>query len=387
MTVPGFAESVRSIPPYPFARMEEAIQERRRKGQKVIAFNIGDPDVPTPGYVVEAMASALRDGEYQGYSSADGEPWFKQAVADWYRKRFGVDLDPSTEVCALMGSKEGLANISRAFVNPGETVLCPDPAYPVYANGGTLLIGGKPDFYPASQKISGHLDRSRLRGARLVYVNYPHNPTGLVADEADLRKVVDDARGSECLICYDNAYSELTFGGYRAPSILQLDREKDVSIELHSCSKTFAMTGYRIGFAVGNSKAISGLKKVKSQIDSGPPKFVQHAARVALQGYAGQDPPKEVREISRTYEDRLGLFVRGLGELGMQAEMPKGTFYLWQRVPGTSEDFTEKLLDMGIMVSPGSAFGDGGEGYVRWSLTQPADVIEEALELMRKGLG
>ncbi len=376
---------ITSLPEYPFARLDEIIRARKKKGQKVLAFNIGDPDLPTPSFIVDELASAIRSAEYQGYSSSDGEGWFREAVAGWYSKRFDVRLDPDSEVCALMGSKEGLINVARAFVEEGEKVMVPDPGYPVYGIGGSLLLGAKPKARLLTRKngYRMNLRTEDLKGVKLLYVNYPHNPTGAVANRKDLEAMVEAAKESGTLICYDNAYSEMTFGSYIAPSILQIDADKEVSLEVHSCSKTFAMTGYRIGFAVGNRDAIRGLKAVKSQVDSGPPKFIQRAAKVALDSYSSSRRPKEVEASMKIYRRRLEVLAQGLERLGFEAHPPEATFYLWQGVGGGSADFAAKLLRVGVVVTPGTAFGRGGEGYVRWSVTRPTEVIKEALDAMR----
>jgi LL-diaminopimelate aminotransferase len=384
--IPAPSNRLSAIPSYPFAKLEERVRQKKEKKEKLLNFAIGDPDLPTPKFIVKALAEAAQKAEYSGYSSSAGEPWFRAAVAEWYHKRFRVELDPDTEVCALTGSKEGLANLGRAFLNPGDHVLCPDPGYPVYSNGATLLSGGVPVTYPVTTRdaFDFKIMEGNLEGCKLIYANFPHNPTGAVAFDTHMKALVDGAAATGALICYDNAYSEITFGDFTAPSILQFDRNKECSVEVHSCSKTFSMTGFRIGFAVGNREAIGALKKAKSQVDSGPPKFVQHAARVALESYEDRRRPVDVELMRRTYEQRLTLLRQGLEKLGLRAEMPKGTFYLWQKVSAPSEDFIEKLIQTGIVVTPGSAFGAGGGGYVRWAATQPIKAVEEAISLLER---
>ncbi|MGA1975439.1 MAG: aminotransferase class I/II-fold pyridoxal phosphate-dependent enzyme [Conexivisphaerales archaeon] len=380
------SERVSVLPQYPFAKLDEIIRTRRERGQKVLTLNVGDPDLPTPPFIVEALVEATRDPEDQGYSSSDGEKWFKEAVADWYSKRFGVSLDPSTEVCTLIGSKEGLANVARAFVDPGDKVMFPDPSYPVYKIGGALLMGARAIPRPLSSEdgYKMSLRKRDLKDVKLLFVNYPHNPTGAVADREDLEELVGAARESGTLVCYDNAYSEMTYGSYVAPSILQVDADKEISVEVHSCSKTFAMTGYRIGYAVGSKKAIAGLKAIKSQVDSGPPKFIQRAAKAALDSYTSSSRPKEVEAPIKVYERRLKLLADGLSRLGHKVRPPQGTFYIWQRVDGTSAAFAERLLRAGVVITPGTTFGEGGEGYVRWSVSRPTEVIKEALEILEE---
>lgn len=380
------SEKVAALPEYPFAKLDEIIRLRRQRKERVLAFNVGDPDLPTPLFIVEALAEAIRNPEDQGYSSSDGEKWFKEAVANWYSKRFDVELNPDTEVCALTGSKEGLGNVARAFVDAGDKVMFPDPSYPVYRLGGAQLMGAKslPRPLSSADGFKMNLTARDLKGVKLLYVNYPHNPTGAVADSEDLGRLVDAARESGTLVCYDNAYSEMTYGSYTAPSILQVDKDKEASVEVHSCSKTFAMTGYRIGYAVGNKDAIGGLKAIKSQMDSGPPKFIQRAAKAALDSYTSSRRPREVEASIRIYEGRLKLLAGGLGRLGYEVHAPEGTFYLWQHADGTSAAFSERLLRAGVVVTPGTTFGGGGEGYVRWSVARPTEVIREALDIMKE---
>ena len=377
---------VSSLPQYPFAKMNEAIWLRRERGEKVLSFNVGDPDLSTPSFIVEALVEAVKDPLYQGYSSSEGEKWFRESVAEWYAKRFGVQLDPENEVCALMGSKEGLANVARAFVDTGDGVMYPDPGYPVYGIGAAMLLGAKsiPRPLSATGAHKMNLEARDLKGVKLLYANYPHNPTGAVADRRDLEEVVSAAKESNTLVCYDNAYSEMTFASYVAPSILQIDTDKETSIEVHSCSKTFAMTGYRIGFAVGNRRAINGLKAIKSHVDSGPPKFIQRAAKIALDSYKSSSRPLEVEAAVMVYKKRLDLLANGLRALGYSIRAPMGTFYLWQPVEGTSAAFAEKLLRAGVVVTPGAVFGAGGEGFIRWAVTKPAEVIAEALNALKE---
>jgi LL-diaminopimelate aminotransferase len=377
---------VSALPEYPFAKLDEIIRARRQRKERVLAFNVGDPDLPTPSFIVDALAEAIRNPADQGYSSSDGEKWFKEATADWYSNRFDVQLDPDTEVCALIGSKEGLGNVARAFVDAGDRVMFPDPGYPVYRIGGAQLMGARslPRPLSSADGFKMNLTARDLKGVKLLYVNYPHNPTGAVADGKDLERLVEAASEAGTLVCYDNAYSEMTYGSYIAPSILQVDKDKEASIEIHSCSKTFAMTGYRIGYAVGNRDAIRGLKAIKSQIDSGPPKFIQRAAKAALDSYSSSRRPAEVETSMKIYEGRLKLLARELDRLGYEVRAPEGTFYLWQRVDGTSAAFAERLLRIGVVVTPGTTFGGGGEGYVRWAVVRPTEVIKEALTLMKE---
>ena len=375
------AARIRSLPAYPFAKLEGLAAAARTRGVDVVNLGIGDPDLPPPQAVVEAVREAVGRPDLQGYSASTGERSFREAVADWYARRFGVDLDPEREVCALIGSKEGIAGLARAFVDPGARVLCPDPAYPVYANGATLLSDGTPIVAPLLPP-DFLLDPDALDapGLRLAYLNYPNNPTGATASRKEFAAYVAAARDRGILLAHDLAYSELAFDPADAPSLLQVDGAKDCAVEFHSLSKTFSMTGYRLGMAVGNADAIAALARVKAQLDSGPPKFLQWAGAEALRLYEGANPPREVRDAAETYRRRMDLLVRGLAEHGLPVRAPRATFYLWHRVPGDGLAFAEQLIGKGVMVTPGDTFGRSGGAYVRWAVTQPEDRIRLALE-------
>ncbi|HIE14390.1 TPA: aminotransferase class I/II-fold pyridoxal phosphate-dependent enzyme [Candidatus Bathyarchaeota archaeon] len=384
-----FSENVKRLPLYIFAELEKIINEKKRTGIDIISLSIGDPDLPPPPFVLEALKEESSNPRNHNYSLSQGEPEFREAVVEWYKNRFGVDLDPKKEVIALIGSKEGIANIVRAFINPGDRVLVPNPAYPVYANGGTILSGGIPvsiplleenEFRPSLDKISN----SDIGKAKIMFLNYPNNPTGSVLDETHLREIVDFAKENNIILCYDNAYSEVTFDGYKAPSVLQIAGAVEVAIEFHTCSKTFNMTGDRIGFAVGNSKLIEGLLKVKSQVDSGPPVYIQKVAAKALRTYINGEPPEYVRWVNETYKKRRDLLADKLTSLGFKCRRPKATFYIWLKCGGGSIEFSRKLLDTGVLVAPGIGFGKYGEGYVRISITQPLERIKEACERIAK---
>ncbi len=376
-----FARRLQQLPPYLFARLEELTAAKRAEGVDIIDFGIGDPDLPTPEPIVKALQDAVALPENHPYSSSAGEAYLRQAVADWYKTRFGVDLDPAKEVCVTIGSKEALANICTAFVNPGEKVLSPDPGYPVYANGAALLNDAVPVKVPLLAENDFLLDLEDCpEDAKMLYLNYPNNPTGAVCDVAYLRDVMGWCSDRGTVFCYDNAYSEMCFDGYLAPSALEAGREV---IEFGSLSKTFNMTGYRIGYAVGNETLISGLKKVKSQIDSGAPKFTQAAAAYALGMYKGRKLPDAIAANMEIYAERRKVLVKGLRELGYDVEMPKATFYVWFDCGGDSMAFTEKMLDLGLVFTPGVGFGAAGEGYIRVALTQPLERIQEALDRMR----
>jgi LL-diaminopimelate aminotransferase len=382
------ANRLKRLPPYPFAKLEARASAARARGEDVIDLSIGDPDLPPPAAVVEAVREGVRRPEFHGYSSSRGEPFFREAVADWYAARFGVDLDPDREVCCLIGSKEGLANLARAYVDPGSTVLCPEPGYPVYAAGATVLNDGTPAsaalLPPAYRFDPDDLDDPNVR---LAYLNYPNNPTGAVASRRDLEACVAKARDRGTLLAHDLAYSELAFQAEDAPSILQVDGAKECAVEFHSLSKTFSITGFRLGMAVGNSDAVAALTKVKTQLDSGAPKFLQWAGAEALRLYQGVNPPKEVRAAADTYRRRLTRLANGLAEHGLPARVPRATFYLWHRVSGDGLTFAEGLAEKNVLVTPGDAFGRTGGEYVRWAATQPEERIGVALERMGDGLG
>jgi len=377
-----FSERVKRLPPYIFAELEKIINEKKRMGLDVIPLSIGDPDLPPPPFVLEALREESSNPKNHNYSLSQGELEFREAVAEWYKGRFGVDLDPEREVIALIGSKEGVANIARAFVNPGDRVLVPDPAYPVYANGGTILSGGIPVPVPLLEENGFKPDLNHLAetDAKMLFLNYPNNPTGAVMDKPYLKEIVEIAKEKNIAVCYDNAYSEVTFDGYKAPSILEVDGAMDVAVEFHTCSKTFNMTGDRIGFAVGNPKLIEGLLKVKTQVDSGPPVYIQKVAAKALRSYVNGKPPEYVKQVNRTYAERRNLLVERLNSIGLRCKKPLATFYVWLKCGMDSMKFAMKLLDAGVLVTPGIGFGKHGEGYVRFSVTQPLERIKEACE-------
>lgn len=382
------ADRVKRLPPYLFAELEKIINEKKRQGADLISLSIGDPDLPPPPFILEALKKESGDPKNHNYSFSQGEPYFREAVAEWYKKRFNVDLDPKTEVIALIGSKEGIANFSRAFINPGDKVLVPDPAYPVYANGSVLLSDGVPVSMPLSEEngFKPDLDSLNFNGVKMMFLNYPNNPTASVVDKNFLKAVIEVAKERNIIVCYDNAYSEITFDGYKAPSILEVDGAKEVSIEFHSCSKTFNMTGDRIGFAVGNSELISGLMKVKSQIDSGPSIYIQKVAAKALQSYVNGEPPDYIKWMNKIYAERRNTLLKGLKTIGLKAEKPLATFYIWAKCGGSSMNFASKLLEVNVVVAPGIGFGKYGEGYLRFSVTQPRERIEEACKRMEDAL-
>ncbi len=379
-----FANRVRNLPPYLFAEIEKLIKEKKAQGVDLISLSIGDPDLPPPQFIVDALKEEVANLKNHNYSFSQGEPDFRQAVADWYKKRFHVDLSQK-QVIALLGSKEGIANIARAFINPGDRVLVPDPAYPVYANGSTILNDGVPVPMPLLEEdgFKPNFEKVNPKKAKMIFLNYPNNPTSAVVDKAFLEEAVEFARKNNLVLCYDNAYSEVSFDGYRAPSILEIDGAVDVAVEFHSLSKTFNMTGDRIAFAVGNEQLITGLTKIKSQIDSGPPVYTQKVAIKALESYRSDEPPEFLKKTNLILSERRDLLVKTLCDIGFQCEKPKATFYVWVNCKGDSMPFASKLLNVGVAVTPGIGFGKYGEGYVRITYTQSKERIIEACERIR----
>ncbi len=374
------------IPPYLFVKIEEKKEELQKKGIDIIDFGIGDPDLPTPQHIIAKMQEVLGQPESGQYPTSKGELAFRKAVADWYKKRFNVQLDPATEVCTLIGSKEGLAHLPLAFIDPGDISLIPDPSYPVYKIC-TTLAGGEPYLMPltAENNFLPELDKipkNVLKKAKLLYICYPNNPTGAVANLNFHKKCVDFAKKNNLLLVSDLAYSEMGFDRLKPPSVLQVPGAKDVCIEFHSLSKTFNMTGWRIGMAVGNREAVQALATIKSNLDSGAFKAIQLAGIEALSGSQNC-----VAENNKIFAERANVLVNGLNSLGWKLPKPKATFYVWVPVPKgeTSASFTKKLLEKcGILVVPGNGYGPAGEGYVRFAITIPKERIAEAIQRMKK---
>lgn len=386
-----YAERVNRLPKYIFAAIEELKLQKRKEGINMISLGIGDPDISTPQLILDEIVKQVRDPANQNYPSSMGEPEFREAVKRWYNVRFHLDFDVDTEVTNLIGGKEGVANIARAFVNTGDLVMCPNPGYPVYENGGTKLSDGIPfrvpllkenEFLPDFETI----DTKLLKKAKMIYLNYPNNPTGAIAPKQFLKKVVDYAEDYNFFIVHDNPYSEFTFGDYIAPSILEIDPNH---IEINSASKMFCMTGFRCGWAVGNARIIEGIRKIKSQIDSGCPIFIQKAVIKGLNEYRSEKKPKIVQDNIDIYEKRRNVLIQGLNKIGWKTDTPKATFYIWTRIPEnetSSMDFVKKLINVGVILTPGTGFGEFGEGYVRFALTQPIEKIKEAIERIEKVL-
>jgi len=380
------AERIKKIPPYLFAQIDKKIAELKSKGIDVISLGIGDPDLPTPSNIVEAMKKAIEVKEYHRYPDYEGSMEFREAVSKYYKNRFNVTLDPKNEVMALIGSKEGIAHIFWAFVNPGDYVLIPDPAYPVYKTAA-IFAGGIPytmplleenDFLPDFSKI----DEEILRKAKIMFLCYPNNPTGAVADEKFFEEAVEIAKKYDIILCHDSAYAEITYDGYQAPSILSIPGAKDVAVEFGSLSKPYRMTGWRIGYVVGNSEIVQGLGIIKTNVDSGQFTAIQKAGVEALLG-----PQDSIKEMIDIFKKRRDLVVNTLREIGLDVKPPKGTFYIWVKVPKgyTSASFAEKLIEKAaVVVTPGNAYGEYGEGYVRISITTPDHRLNEAMERIKK---
>ena len=375
------AKRILDLPPYLFAELDRAKAELEAEGKEVISLGIGDPDMPTPEPIIEALKREAEEPANHQYPSYEGLLKFRQAVAEWYEKRFGVSLDPVCEVISLIGSKEGIAHLPLAFVDPGDVGLYTDPGYPVYKvaiafAGGTavgLPLKEEGGFLPDLDAIPAEAARK----AKILYLNYPNNPTAATADEEFFERVVAFARRHEILVCHDAAYTEISFDGYKAPSFLQVKGAKEVGIEFHSLSKTYNMTGWRIGFCVGNEDAVAGLGKVKTNIDSGVFQAVQYAGVEALLRN-GTVPER----LSRIYQKRRDRVVEGLRACGLNPFVPRAAFYIWCPVPGgmDSKEFAGKLLvEAGVVVTPGVGFGEHGEGYFRITLTQSEEKIEEAM--------
>ncbi len=381
------ADRLKRLPPYLFAQLDEAKARQLAKGVDVIDLGVGDPDLPTPKPIIERMKKAVENPQHHKYPSYEGMLSFREAVARWYKSRFGVDLDPNGEIITLIGSKEGIGHIPLAFVNPGDVVLVSDPGYPVYG-GATILAGGEPynvplladrGFLPDLGAIPGDV----LARARLMFLNYPNNPTAAVASLDFFKEAVDFAREHDIILCHDAAYSEMYYGE-PSHSVLEVEGAKEVAIEFHSLSKTFNMTGWRIGMAVGNAAVVQGLKKVKTNIDSGAFQAIQEAGIEALDGQHG------VEEMRRIYKERRDVLVDGLKKAGFQVDAPQATFYVWFPVPEGSDSITfatRALEEAGVVITPGVGFGSHGEGYVRAALTVSKERLEEAAQRLAGIMG
>jgi LL-diaminopimelate aminotransferase len=379
-----YADRIKHLPQYLFAAIDKAKQEARAKGVDVIDLSVGDPDLPTPSHIIEALNLAAKDPSNHQYPSYEGKPAFRKAVADWYSRTFNVSLDPQKEVLTLIGSKEGIAHAPLAFINPGDAALIPDPAYPVYGTA-TAFAGGEPVIMPLLRENEflpdlDAIDPASARKAKMMFLNYPNNPVGASADRAFFKRLIDFAKDYRIIVMHDNPYSEIYYDGQRSISLLELEGAKDVAVEFHSLSKTYNMTGWRIGSVVGNAEIVAGIGKIKSNIDSGTFGAVQDAGIAAL-----QSPKSVVDDIRKIYQHRIEILYKALKDMGLELDKPRATLYLWAWVGGSSIEYAARLLDRtGIVATPGVGFGKYGEGYVRFSITQPTHRIEEAVVRLEK---
>jgi LL-diaminopimelate aminotransferase len=377
-----------AIPPYKFQELEQQIAEKRAAGIDVISLGIGDPDEPTYPYVVEAMQEAVANPAYHQYPSNRGRDEFRQGFAEFYDRRFGVEIDPASEVIPAIGAKECIYNLCFAFLDPEDVALASDPGYPVYT-GGPLLAGAKAELLPLVPELGFAPDLTAVPAdvasrARLMFINYPNNPTGATVPEGFFDTVVSFAREHEILVVHDNAYSETTYDGYVAPSFLATPGAKEVGVEVFSLSKGYNMTGWRCAAILGNAEAIQSYWRLKTNVDSGLFEAVQMAGVAALEG-----PSEPMERMNAVYTRRRDLVVSALREIGVEVTSPKGTIYVWAPVPEghTSTSFCERVLEeAAVVVSPGSMYGPSGEGFFRIALTAPDDRIEEAVERMREHL-
>lgn len=374
------------IPPYLFAEIDRKIAEAKAKGHEIISLGIGDPDTPTITSVVEAMHKAIDNPKNHDYPPYNGTEAFRKASCDWMKKRFGVTLNPDTEMLCNIGSKEAIAHVFFAFVDEGDYTLVPDPGYPVYKNA-TIFAGGTPYSMPLKAENGFLPDFDAIpeeiaKKSKLMFLNYPNNPTAAVADLDFYKKAVDFCKKYDILLCSDMAYSEMTYDGYKAPSVLQVEGAMDCAIEFYSHSKSYNMTGWRVGFVCGNAQAVKALGTIKNNIDSGTFKAIQEAA---IEAYNA--PSEQIEKLNQMYKERKEVMEEGLRDLGWSVAPSKATFYLWLPVPEgfTSEEFVTVMLEKAhVVVPPGNGYGKCGEGFFRIALTRPVDELREALRRMKR---
>ncbi len=377
-----FSDRLDKLAPYPFVEISRIIAEKRAAGEDVVTFGIGDPDIPTPSRIVDRLITASHDLPNHRYPESDGLPAMRQAIATWYERRFGVGLDPDKEVLPLIGAKEGIGHAAFCYLDPGDVALVPDPAYPVYAVG-TMFAGAESYKMPLTEENGWLPDLDAIPSevaarAKVMWLNYPNNPTGAVAERDYYEKVIEFARRHDIAILHDAAYSEVVFDRYRAVSFLELPGAKEIGIEFHSLSKCFNMTGWRVGMAVGNADMIKALFQIKANLDSGIPQAIQEMAMEALLG--PQDPIQENNDI---YQRRRDKVIDVLKRIGLRVIPPQASLYVWARVPEgfTSAEFAQRLLEeTAIVVTPGSSYGQYGEGYIRLSLTTPDQQVDKGVE-------
>jgi LL-diaminopimelate aminotransferase len=379
------AKRIHDLAPYLFVELDKKKAAAIARGVDVISLTIGDPDLATPEAVVKAGQAAMAQADYHHYPTYNGQQEFRKEAASWMKLRYGVELCPDKEITAVIGTKEGIAHLPFALVDPDDIVLCPEPGYPVYAIA-TGLAGGKTHYMPlvAENNFLPDLDaipKDVAQKAKLMWINYPNNPTAAIADKAFLQKAVDFAQEHQIVLAADCAYSEISFDGYQSPSVLELPGAKEVAVEFHSMSKTYNMTGWRIGFVAGQPEVVSVLGRLKSNLDSGAFEVVQQAAIAAMKMWPDCMPP-----ILKTYQNRRDILVNGLKKIGYQPPLPKASFYVWMPVPGGDDvAFSAKLIEqVGVLVTPGSGFGPSGKGYVRFALTVGEDRMQEVVERIGK---
>jgi len=381
-----YAERIRTLPPYLFAAIDEMKQQAVARGVDIINLGIGDPDLPTPDPILERMQQAVTDPQHHQYPSSNGMLSFRTAVAGWYQRRFNVTVDPKSEVVTLIGSKEGIGHVPMAFIDPGDVVLVPSPGYPVYPVSASFA-GGIAHEMPLLKQNGFLPDLDAIptdvaRKAKLMFLNSPNNPTSVIADTAFFSRVIAFAKEHHVIVCHDAAYSEIFYDGRRPSSFLEAEGAMDVGIEFHSLSKTFNMTGWRIGFAVGRAEVIAGLSQIKSNLDSGQFQAVQEAGITAL-----ESDDRLTAGLRAIYQERRDVLVAGLRNLGLEFETPAATFYVWIEVPQgyTSASFTAHLLEKaGIVTTPGNGFGAPGEGYIRMALTTTKERLAEAVDRLKQ---
>lgn len=378
------ANRISQLPPYLFAEVSRKIAQKRAAGVDVISLGIGDPDLPTPDHIIERLCAAAKEPANHRYPESEGLPEVRKAIAEWYEGRFGLSFDPDKEVLPLIGSKEGIAHIALCFIDPGDVALVTDPGYPVYSIG-TMFAGGETYYLPLAEESGfipdlDNIPADVLQKAKILWLNYPNNPTGAIAELDFFEKAVAFAKKNDILICHDGPYSEVAYDGYKPRSFMEAPGAKDVAVEFHSLSKTYNMTGWRIGMVVGNSTAVDALMRVKSNLDSGIPQAIQYAAIEALRG-----PQDCIGLHNAVFQRRRDRILEVLNKIGLKVNKPLASLYIWARIPEgfTSIEFATQLLDdTGVVVTPGIGYGKNGEGYIRISITTPDDRLDEALKRM-----
>jgi LL-diaminopimelate aminotransferase len=380
------AGRIEKLPPYLFVEISKKIAEKKAKGIDVISFGIGDPDLPTPDRIIDRLCEQARNPVNHRYPETEGLPELNRAIADWYKKRFGIELIPGKETLPLIGSKEGIGHISFCYIDKGDVALITDPGYPVYSIS-TQLAGGEVHYLPISEKNAYLPDMDSipadvLKRTKLLWLNYPNNPTGAVADIGFYERVVQFARKNGILICHDAPYSEVSYDGFKPSSILEVKGARDVAIEFHSLSKTYNMTGWRIGMAVGNQEMVNALYRLKTNLDSGIPQAIQY---MAIEALSGSDA--EVLKRNEIYCRRRDRLCEALNDIGLKFSKPRASFYIWARIPQgfTSASFAAELLEKcNIVVTPGTGYGPSGEGYIRFSITLADSRIDEGIKRLRQ---